>query len=702
MRAVARVLFDESHRQAWSTRPEVAARMQPANPADCGLMEAAETLRTAGFNVAVHERGPLCPEVLGRADVLILPHCSSDAWEATTEHGSPEYSAGEIGAIEAFVRAGGGLVILAETEQPKYGNSFAAIAACFGIRIENATVQDPVHRFRDVSTWILLEPNAATAAGDCPAVDLFARVNKACFYRAGTLTVDPGVDGTSVLARTHATAAPAAAAVLVGARAGAGRVVVAADSDFVGDDSIVDLDNRALWLNLVTWAAVRERPLAASSRPVSIVTLPEWTLLAEAVAAIRPLQNPDGSIASGHHDLAAELVTRITVNITALARHLPHQADHLVATVLDFQGWAGGGFGCPDFLDSLMAFHPERHRRNGLEHLVVFPMYTQNGNPDRNVEAVVIRTVWPDWIAALESSAYSNPAFVPIEFGGFTAGYDTHSAVLFPETIAVRETVRFSWGAIFCDREAARFRRVSRAAAVALGLALPPEAELLLSDQSLAQETFAFWDLVHDRTHARGELPFDPFMIRQRMPYWMYALEELRCDLTTFREMVALEQRGEPVARHVRTAILFDRLFRFPTTGNRIRNYDGLAGQILFAWLHRGRVVRWADNQLSIDWRAVDAAVVELCGEVETLYRAGIDRSRLGHWLAAHAFVAGLVPPHPVSTWARGGAALPTEAREAVALALDDEFPLSVFYEALHRRLGPVIESACGISEVAA
>ena len=59
MRVLARVLFDESHRQAWSTRPEVAARMQPANPADCGLVEAAQTLRNAGFEVLVHETGPL-------------------------------------------------------------------------------------------------------------------------------------------------------------------------------------------------------------------------------------------------------------------------------------------------------------------------------------------------------------------------------------------------------------------------------------------------------------------------------------------------------------------------------------------------------------------------------------------------------------------------------------------------------------------
>ena len=702
MRVLARVLFDESHRQAWSTRPEVAARMQPANPADCGLVEAAQTLRNAGFEVLVHETGPLSPAALARADVLVLPHCSSDEWEATTGQGTPAYSAAEITAIEEFVRGGGGLVLLAETEQPKYGNSFAAIAARFGIGIESATVQDPVHRFRDVSTWIVLDPQAPTQAGDRPAPDVFARVSNACFYRSGTLSVDERAGGMSVLARTHATAAPPSTPVLVGAHAGGGRVVVAADSDFVGDDSIVDLDNRELWLNLVTWAAVPNQPPVPEMKRTSVVDRPEWTALAKAVGEMRPLQDAEGAIALAHHDRARDLVAQIGAGITALAGQLPHQAEHLAATVADFQAWAGGGFGRPDFLDSLMAFHPERQRRDGLEHLVVFPMYTQNGNPDRNVEALVVRTVWPDWIAALESSTYSNPAFVPIEFAGFTAGYDTHSAVLFPETVATRETVRFTWGAIFCDREAARYRRVTHAAAAALGLALPPEAELLLADQTLAQEIFAFWDLVHDRTHARGELPFDPFMIRQRMPYWMYALEELRRDLTTFREMVALEARGEAAARYVRTAILFDRLFRFPTTGNRIRNYDGLAGQILFAWLHQQRVVRWADNLLSIDWRCVDSAVVELCGEIENLYRAGINRSRLGHWLAAHTFVAGLVPPHPASTWVQGGTALPTEAPAAVALVLDDEFPLSVFYEALRRRLGPVIESARGITGDAA
>jgi hypothetical protein len=310
--------------------------------------------------------------------------------------------------------------------------------------------------------------------------------------------------------------------------------------------------------------------------------------------------------------------------------------------------------------------------------------------------------VWPEWIAELEAGAYDNHAFVPIEFVAFTAGYDTHSAVLFPETVAVRETPKFTWGGIFCDREAARFRAVTRSAADIVKLALPPDAELLVNEQAITQETFVLWDLVHDRTHSHGDLPFDPFMIKQRMPYWMYALEELRCDLNTYRETAVLEAKGVTLAPHVRYAILFDRLFRFPTTGSRVRNYDGLGGQIIFAWLHKNGVLNWTDNTLSIDWLTVDASVGELCEQVNVLYREGIDRSRVGYWLAAHEFVGGLVPAHPASVWARGGTAIPAERKYAVDAVLDDEFPLNVFYEALSKNLAATIESTKGITGVSA
>ena len=61
-------------------------------------------------------------------------------------------------------------------------------------------------------------------------------------------------------------------------------------------------------------------------------------------------------------------------------------------------------------------------------------------------------------------------------------------------------------------------------------------------------------------------------------------------------------RRPGPGARCVHYAILLDRLLRFPITGSRVRNYDGLGGQLLFAYLHRRGQVVWADNQLTIDW----------------------------------------------------------------------------------------------------
>ncbi|KRV48249.1 hypothetical protein AQ490_25975 [Wenjunlia vitaminophila] len=442
---------------------------------------------------------------------------------------------------------------------------------------------------------------------------------------------------------------------------------------------------------------------------------PAWAGLKDAVETVRPWQANDGSIdfaAEGAPDRAAVQgeLRRMVASVEALAPMFPHDAAYLQALVADLEGWGRDGFGVPDFLDSLLAFQPAANRVDGLQHLVLFPMYTQNGNPDRNFEAVLLRVFWPDWLAELERTRYDNPMFVPITFDDFTAGYDTNSAVLFPETIAVREVPeRFSWGGIFCDREAARFRRVSQAAVASLGLELPEEAERLITDQDRSLETFVLWDLIHDRTHSHGDLPFDPFMIKQRAPFWMYALEELRCDLTAFREGVRLEAEGadertRELGRCLQYAMLFDRLFRFPITGQRVRNYDGLGGQLLFAYLHKHDALRWTDNTLRFDWELAASVTQRLSTEIDELYRAGIDRPKVVHWLAAYELVSRYLSPHPGSVWAKGPEALPLDQppRKLVDQVLPDEFPLSMFYEALNKKLRDVIASTRGITARAA
>ncbi|RVX39216.1 hypothetical protein EDD27_1564 [Nonomuraea polychroma] len=686
MQAFPRVLFDEAHSESWTIRREVAEAINPAHPDDNSYARAAGVLRHLGHTVVAHTSGPLDAAALAEQDVLVIAHPSGERWERTTGQGSPVFSAAELDAIEAYVAGGGGLVVLAEEEQDKYGNNLRELLGRFGTGVEHTTVRDPRNAHRDVATWVLA--TRATTDG------LLAGVKTACFYRTGVLTSP--ADAT-VLFETSSTADPAGAPLAVAVRHGRGRVVVFADSDLFGDDSIDDHDHRRLWGNVITWAArVPEGGGAAGSREESKGAL--FARLKAAVEELRPLQVKDGSVPEESKDRAKALVGEIAEHVGEIAPFFPHDAAYLQAVQHDLAKWADQGLGVPDFLDSLDLFHPDTQRVDGLEHVVVFPMYTQNGNPNRNLEAVWIRTIWPDWLARLEATGYDNPMFVPIAFEDFTSGYETHSAVLFPETVAVRQApARFTWGGIFADREAARFRRVSTAAAGTLKLELPPDAARLLASQQLAQDTFVLWDLIHDRTHSHGDLPFDPFMIKQRMPYWLYSLEELRCDLTAFGEAVELERQGVPHARYVQHAILFDRLFRFPISGDRVRNYDGLGGQLLFAYLHRNDVVRWTDNRLSIDWERVADGVADLRGEVEKLYRDSIDRSKLAHWLAAYELVSSYVAPHPGSTWAKGIGALPEEQKAKVDAVLPDEFPLSMFYEALRRKLGEVVESTKGL-----
>ena len=233
-----------------------------------------------------------------------------------------------------------------------------------------------------------------------------------------------------------------------------------------------------------------------------------------------------------------------------------------------------------------------------------------------------------------------------------------------------------------------------------LGLELPEDIQEMIGDQERCQQAFVLWDMVHDRTHSHGDLPFDPFMIKQRQPFWMYGLEELRCDLTAFKEAVKLDAEGHSHGRDVQYAVLFDRMFRFPVTGERVRNYDGLGGQLLFSYLHKHDVLRWTDNTLKIDWERAPQVTNQLCAEIEKLYRDGIDRPKLVHWFAAYDLVSTYLAPHPGSRWAKGPDALDLSQppRKLVDDVLPDEFPLSMFFEALSKKLKTVIASTKGIT----
>ena len=142
---VARILFDESHSEAWTIRRELASRCSPPIPRTPPTPSPPRRSPTATSRSCPNAERPLTRETLAAADVLVIAHPSDPKWEATTNARAPRLSDRELDAIEEFVRGGGGLIALGETEQAKYGNNLNDLLARFGIEVANCTVQDYEH-----------------------------------------------------------------------------------------------------------------------------------------------------------------------------------------------------------------------------------------------------------------------------------------------------------------------------------------------------------------------------------------------------------------------------------------------------------------------------------------------------------------------------------------------------------------------------
>lgn len=678
-RKIARILFDEFHSESWTVCAERAREMQPENPPNSSYQRAAEMLAARDFTIARNLNGPLDAATLAGIDVLALLHPCDPRWERTSSGGSPALSRVEMDAILAFVRSGGGLLVVTEYEHDKYGDNLNDLLAPAGLRIENGTAIDRTACIHENAEWLFGEPAGVPA--------LSHGVGQACFYRASWVTVT-GADAQAAWT-TKPGAFPAEAGLVATARLGEGRIVVVTDSVLFGDERIGDYGHAQLWLNIVHWLAAPAFRNGTAIASGSSELPSHWHDLKDSINQLRALQLADGSVPAEHHSGAEALVEKVLASCSALGPLFPHQSEYLDQLPRDFAAWISGGFARPDFAGSLTAFHPERDRHDGREHLVLFPLYTPNASADTRFEALLIRTPWPEWLSALERTSFRNPKFAPGHLVDFTDGYASECAVLFPETVALSARASNHFATIFCDREARRLQSCALRAAKAVNLTLFPELECWLGSRTLIEDTMALWDLIHDASHSLGELPFDPFVIRQRAPFWMYAIEELRVDLRSYEQASTLAAGGFPFARYVTWAILLDRIFRFPITGSRVRNYDALGGQLLFAYLHERDALVWRDNCLTIRWPAVAAGIHSLHEELTALYKFGTHCSKLTFWLRAHELISRSVPPNVASHWKAGAREIndETDLKRWISLVQDDEFPLGNFHLNLLRKL---------------
>lgn len=672
------VIFDEFHSESWSISRQRAAEINPDEPAASSYASAAAILSQGDFAVERNAHGPITPELLEKGAVFVLLHPCDPQWEPTTSEHSPKLCIQEIEAIHRYVRNGGGLIIVSEYEHSKYGDNLNLLIAEFGLRIENNTVTDAAHCHHDNATWIFGSPE------DNP---LAHQVHQACFYRAGScVATAPATLAWTASGEAH----PANAGLIALAEYGEGRVALVTDSSLFGDRHFHEFDHRQLWLNLFYWCSLTAFRRSPPNTPASKSALhPAWVMLKSEVNRFRMLQNPDGSLPEERHFEGRLFVVETTARLWELSSLFPHQAAYFTQVERDLTQWEASQFGHPDFSASLAEYNPQQHRINGLEHLVLFPMYTPNASKEIRFEALIVRTPWPEWLATLERDMYRNTKFAPGHLVDYTDGYKSECAVLFPETVAVSKRATNNFATIFCDREAARLQKTALRAAGLVSLTLHPQLECFFASLPLIENTVALWDLIHDKSHSMGELPFDPFMIRQRAPFWMYGIEELRVDLNSFCEATRLAREGFPFAHYVTYAVLFDRIFRFAITGPRVRNYDALGGQLLFAYLHQHDVLVWKDNRLSVQWERLLEGVKGLREELIQLYKLGADCSKMTFWIAAHDLVARYVPPNLASVWRKDRRAITDECdpKKWLSLIQEDEFPLGSFHLNLRSKL---------------
>jgi hypothetical protein len=122
----------------------------------------------------------------------------------------------------------------------------------------------------------------------------------------------------------------------------------------------------------------------------------------------------------------------------------------------------------------------------------------------------------------------------------------------------------------------------------------------------------------------------------------------------------------------------------------RVRNYDALGGQLLFAFLHQHDVLLWANNQLTIRWEALPAGIHALREEISALYKLGADCSKVSFWLAAHDLIARYLRPNVASRWKAGTREITdeTDPKKWIGLVHPDEFPLGSFHLNLLRKIG--------------
>jgi hypothetical protein len=691
-----KILFDESHSESWSISEAIAKQIQPEKYSNSSYAAAATALVDAGFTVdVVRESGRLI-EYLSAFDVLVIVHpCDAD-YESTVPIGTPIFSDDEVIAIQSFVKNGGGLIAVSEYDHKKYGSNLNKILEHFGLEFQNRTISEDISAGTVHATWIT--PKVADPA---MCFGLTIGVSRLCFYRSTVCSFDKN---SSAVAWPSSIPLDRSEGSIVCSNHEKGRVITVGDSDLFGDVFFRSLDHRNMWLNMAWW--IGSNKLKTNANIVVVHSKSESQFASEIIDLVDQLRECQyglkGCVQEEKIDAAKlvvdDIVNKLTNFVLAEApKCFDHQLDYFQALTADFESWRDAGLRTePDFAESFLKLKLQNKRGLNQTALVVAPMYLQNASTEYRFEAVYLEIPWPLWLKHIEKNN-PDPTYVPGRLLEYSNGYDSNCAVLFPEQILSNKKLNDVVGVIFCDREAERLMHYAQFAAVHFNITFPPDLTACLQSNVLIEDAFMLWDLMHNSSHFEGPLPYDRFKSGKKQPYWMYALEELKVDLTAYSKIMKSDKKNglNCVARYI---IVLDRLFRFSISGEREKNYDALAGQLLLSFLQSENVsggntstgqdtkagVEKNSTKISLNWENIQQRILQFKKILDAHEIDGANLSLEEYWLKSYYLVASLLPPALTSNFPRTYSELlrlPDKkalSREGIRDRVkSDEFPLN-------------------------
>lgn len=691
-----KILFDESHSESWSISEDIAKQIQPEKYSNSSYAAAAIALVDAGFTVdAVRESGRLI-DCLSAFDVLVIVHpCDAD-YESTVPIGTPIFSDSEVSAIQNFVKNGGGLMMVSEYDHKKYGSNLNQILEKFGLKFQNRTISEDVGAGTVHATWIT--PKVADPA---MCFGLTSGVTRLCFYRSTVCSFD----GNSLaVAWPFSIPLSKSEGSIVCSSHEKGKIITIGDSDLFGDVFFHSLDHRNMWLNMAWW--IGSNKLKTNANIVVVHSKAESQFASEIIDLVDQLRKCQSGLKGCVQEVnieAAKLIVEDILNklksvaLNQSPEYFVHQLDYFRALAVDFESWRDAGLQTePDFGESFLKLKLQNKRGLNQTALVVAPMYLQNASTVYRFEAVYLAIPWPLWLKHIEKNN-PDPTYVPGRLLKYSNGYDSNCAVLFPEQILSKKKLNDVVGVIFCDREAERLIRYAQFAAVHFNITFPPDLTACIQSKVLIEDAFMLWDLMHNLSHFEGPLPYHRFKSGKKQPYWMYALEELKVDISAYSKIIANDKNNglNCMARYI---IVLDRLFRFSISGEREKNYDALAGQLLLSFLHSKNLsdvniatgqdtkpgVEKNSTQISLNWENIQQRIFQFKEILDAHETEGANLSLEEYWLKSYYLVASLLPPALTSKFPRTYNELLTLSDKTTlssegirARVISDEFPLN-------------------------